>query len=194
MAVAVQRLTLAEYLQYDDGEDGRYELLNGELIPMSLGTGKHGEIIHSLERQFEREIENAGLPWIARKGLIGVQSPRAGRWETSRIPDVTVMVAEQWYGMANREAVILAHETPPILVVEVVSESTKTVDYRGKVSEYAVLNISEYWIVDPLDNRVTVCTLADGLYDQLFFQGDEVITSSIFPNLTCTAAQILVGS
>ncbi len=193
MAVAVQRFTLEEYLKYNDGEDGRYELVNGELVPMSLGTGQHGEIIHVLERRLEREIEAAPLPWIARKGLIGVQSPRSGRWETSRIPDITVMRAEQWYAMGNREAVILAHEAPPILVVEVVSESTKTVDYRGKVSEYAVLDISEYWIVDPLRERVTVCVLVDGLYDQDVFGGEEAIASTIFPNLTVTAAQILAG-
>jgi Uma2 family endonuclease len=38
----------------------------------------------------------------------------------------------------------------PLLVVEVVSPSTIAVDYRAKHSEYAVLDIAEYWIVDPL--------------------------------------------
>ncbi|MEM6717354.1 MAG: Uma2 family endonuclease, partial [Cyanobacteria bacterium P01_C01_bin.147] len=33
MAIAVQRFTLDEYLAYDDGCDGRYELVNGELQP-----------------------------------------------------------------------------------------------------------------------------------------------------------------
>ena len=46
-----------------------------------------------LERRFEREIEENQLPWIAWKGLIGVQSPQVGLWETSRIPDVVVMDA-----------------------------------------------------------------------------------------------------
>ncbi|MCU0547948.1 MAG: Uma2 family endonuclease [Leptolyngbya sp. Prado105] len=35
-----------------------------------------------------------------------------------------------------------------------VSESTKTTDYRAKCSEYAVLDIQEYWSVDPLDELV----------------------------------------
>lgn len=53
------------------------------------------------------------------------------------------------------------NESPPILVVEVVSESTRTTDYRSKGSEYAVLEISEYWIVDPLEAIVTVCMLVE---------------------------------
>lgn len=193
MAVAVQRLTLAEYLQYNDGEDGRYELVNGELVPMSLGTGKHGRLMSSAEKRLRQEIDRDGRPWIAEKGIIGVQSPRAGRWETVRIPDVTVMDAEQWYGMGDREAVILAGEPAPVLVVEVVSKSTQTVDYRAKVSEYAVLDIAEYWIVDPLKEQVTICALVDGLYDQLIFEGDTRITSGVFPELICTAAEILAG-
>jgi Uma2 family endonuclease len=37
-----KRLTFEEYLAYDDGTDKRYELVDGELIPMSLGSGQHG--------------------------------------------------------------------------------------------------------------------------------------------------------
>ncbi|MEH2075471.1 MAG: Uma2 family endonuclease [Nostoc sp.] len=41
-------------------------------------------------------------------------------------------------------------------MLEVVSESTKTVDYRAKRVEYNVLNIPEYWIVDLLTNKGSI--------------------------------------
>lgn len=44
MITTTKKLTFAEYLKYNDGTDAKYELVNGELIPMSLVTGKHGEI------------------------------------------------------------------------------------------------------------------------------------------------------
>jgi len=81
----------------------------------------------------------------------------------------------------------------PILVVEVVSESTKAEGHRAKHAEYGVLEIPEYWIVDPLLGKVTVCSLVDGLYDQVVFEGDAVIESVTFPALSCTAAQVLAG-
>ena len=44
MTTTTQRLTLDKYLAFDDGSDRLCELVNGELLPMSLGTGKHGAI------------------------------------------------------------------------------------------------------------------------------------------------------
>jgi Uma2 family endonuclease len=75
--------------------------------------------------------------------------------------------------------------------VEVVSPSTVTVDYRAKHSEYAVLDIPEYWIVDPIDIKVTVCILKDGAYNDLVFIGDLAIVSPTFPELGLTAIEVL---
>lgn len=41
-------MTLAEYLVYDDETDIRYELVNGELVATSVGTGKHGRSLNLL--------------------------------------------------------------------------------------------------------------------------------------------------
>lgn len=192
MTITTKTLTFAEYLKYDDGTDIRYELVNGELVPMSLGTGKHGAVSKFLELTFDGEIARVGAAWTAQRFSVGIRSPRAGRWDTSRIPDVTVLTIEQWESLANREAVIELGDPPPILVVEVVSESTKNTDYRSKRSEYAVLDISEYWIVDPLSEVVTICTLAEGFYDAVEFRGNEKIVSLTLPELELTAAQVIL--
>ncbi|OIP72045.1 MAG: hypothetical protein AUK43_04540 [Oscillatoriales cyanobacterium CG2_30_40_61] len=184
-------LNLAEYLNYNDGTDTRYELVNGELIPMSLGTGKHGAIIKFLERTFDAEIERMGLSWTAIQSVLGIQSPRGGRWDTVRIPDVVILPLEQWRELQNKEAVITLNQPVPLLIVEVVSESTKRTDYRAKKAEYSVLEISEYWIVDPLENKVTILTLVDEWYDSLEFTGGDQIQSKTFPNLQLTAEKIL---
>lgn len=191
MAVTTQKMTFAEYLAYDDGTGTKYELVDGELIPMALGTGEHGAISEFLNQTFKAEIKRASLPWTAKDMKIGLQSPRGTRWDTSRVPDVVVLPMEQWAGLKKRESVIALHEPPPLLVVEVVSPSTATEDYRAKHTEYAVLNIPEYWIVDPGQVKVTICTLRDGAYDDQVFQEDERIISSTFNRLSLTVAQIL---
>ena len=193
MTTATQKLTFEEYLTYSDGTDTRYELVNGELTPMSLGTGRHGAIIHFLTRQFEDNITQPGQSWLALPSLVGVRSPRGGRWDTSRIPDITVLPLAQWEAMENREAVINFNEPPPILVVEVVSPSSKTDDYRSKRAEYGLLEILEYWIVDPLEAKITLCILDHEFYDLIDYQGDRSIQSPVFPNLKLTAAQVLTA-
>lgn len=190
MSIAIQKVTFEDYLTYDDGTDTRYELVDGELIPMSLGTGKHGAIAEFLYHQFRDQIKQQELPWTAKQMIVGIHSPRGRRWDTSRIPDVTVLSQEQWEEMAEREAVIDFNQPPPFLVVEVVSPSTKIDDYRSKRSEYSVLEIPEYWIVDPLEQKVTVCTLDHRFYDLTEFRGDEAIKSPTFANLNLTAGEI----
>jgi Uma2 family endonuclease len=190
MTISIDRLTFAEYLKYTDGSDRRYELVNGELIPMSLGTGQHGAIIKSIEHKLETEIANQNRDWVVLSGLVGIRSPRGGKWDTCRIPDLVVIPSEQWRTLATREAVIEFTESPPILVVEVVSESTKTTDYRAKRSEYSILDIPEYWIVDPLLTKITVFSLDDGWYEPAEFQGSNLIQSRTFPALQLNLDQI----
>jgi Uma2 family endonuclease len=191
MTITTQKLTFEEYLTYEDGTDTRYELVDGELIPMSLGTGKHGAVIRFLVNQFENSLAQSKKPWVPLPALIGVRSPRGRSWDTSRIPDVTVLPLTQWEAMADREAIINFNEPPPLLVVEVVSPSTKTDDYRSKRAEYGLLEIPEYWIVDPIAQKVTLCILDHELYDAIEFQDDDFIQSPTFPDLALTAAQVL---
>ncbi len=193
MTATTQKLTFAEYLIYDDGTDTRYELVDGALVPMSLGTGKHGAVIRFMVRQFDDALARLGKPWVALPALVGVRSPRGKRWDTSRIPDVTVLSLAQWESMADREAVLDLNEPPPLLVVEVVSPSTKTDDYRSKRSEYGLLEIPEYWIVDPMAEKITLCLLDHQFYDSKEFRDNDMLHSPAFPDLNLTAAQVLAG-
>jgi Uma2 family endonuclease len=195
MTVATQRrMSLEEYLAYDDGTDTRYELVDGELVRMSQGTGKHGNISEFLNDKFKAQIKRSQMPWVSKDIKMSIQSPRGRRWETARVADVVVLPLAQWELMADREAFIPLNDPPPLLVVEVVSPSTMAIDYRTKYSEYAVLDIPEYWIVDPIGMKLTVCTLEDGAYLDQVFTGPQLIKSPAFPALALTADQVLTAS
>lgn len=193
MVISAQKLTLDEYLAYDDGTNARYELVDGELLPMSLGTGKHTAIIRLLSKRLDQAIEELGQDWVAVPVMVGVRSPRGTRWDTVRIPDITVLPATQLKALENRECVIDLHEPPPLMVVEVVSESTKSTDYRAKWVEYAALDIAEYWIVDPLDTCVTVCVLEEGRYRDVVLRPQGEVESPLLPGLKLTAEQVLTA-
>lgn len=193
MSIAAQRFTLQDYLNYSDGTDTRHELVNGELVPMTLGMGQHGEIADYLNTCFRQEIQQLGREWVSKQMVIGIQSPRGDRWDTVRIPDVVVLPTAQWRDLQNREAVIRLNEPPPLLVVEVVSESTKGADYRAKRAEYSVLEIPEYWIVDPLSEKVTLLVLTEGWYDATEFTETGTIQSPTFPDFTPSVERLLNG-
>jgi Uma2 family endonuclease len=91
MTTTAQKLSFEQYLVYDDGTGTRYELVDGELSPISLGTGQHGAITEFLNDHFKDEIKPKRLLWTSKDMRIGVRLPPGGRWDTSRVPDITVL-------------------------------------------------------------------------------------------------------
>ena len=191
-----QRMTLKEFLNHDDGTNTRYELVDGILVEMSLGTGKHSGIIRRLAKRFEAQAEQQGTNWIAIQGLVGIETDVPGENDQVRIPDVTVMSEAQWNVMEDRpgSATIFRHEPAPIVVVEVLSPSTKSTDLTDKRTEYATREISEYWVINPKTGAIKVLQLKDGIYIEVgVFKGEEPIVSPTFPELKLTAGQVLAA-
>ncbi|MGL5035585.1 MAG: hypothetical protein ACRC6M_17505 [Microcystaceae cyanobacterium] len=56
MTIAINKLSFADYCSHTDRSDRRYELVDGELIPMSLGTVQHGEIATDKSSSFKVKI------------------------------------------------------------------------------------------------------------------------------------------
>ncbi len=185
-----RRMTLKEFLTYDDGTNTRFELVDGVLVEMSLGTGKHGRAIYRLAKRLETAAKNLGTDWLAIQGLVGIETDVPGKNDHVRIPDITILPESQWDAIGDRSgsATIFQDEPAPIVVVEVLSPSTKSIDLNEKRAEYVKRGIPEYWIVDPDRELVQVGTLTDGAYQFQTFKGDAAIVSPTFPELNMTAA------
>ena len=176
--------TFEKYLKYDD-PDNRYELVDGKLELINPATFRHLLISDFIQDSLKAEIRRLGLPWLCFKEA-GI---RTGR-RKSRLPDLYIVTAEQVRGSLEESAVC---ETPPLLVVEVVSLESVKRDYRYKRSEYAALEIPEYWIVDPIEDKVSVLLLEEGLYEEQIFTGNKTIVSRTFPQLSLTVEQVLTA-
>lgn len=182
-------MTLEEYMTYDDGTDTRYELVDGELVEMPSESDLNNAIAIILLAAFLQVVPAS----LLRRGTeIVVSGSRA----TTRVPDVMVLTEEAAAALEGTPRSIILLDMPsPQLVVEVVSRGSDNEkrDYRHKRSEYAARKISEYWIVDPQQKRVTLLALVDGLYEEMVFTGSARLLSSTFPTLQLTAEQLLSG-
>ncbi|MBE9047288.1 Uma2 family endonuclease [Pleurocapsales cyanobacterium LEGE 10410] len=173
-----------EYLGYEDDPDNRYELVEGKLELMNPPTFRHILIAKFIERELDKEINRLQLPWLAiREGGI-----RTG-WRKSRIADVYLVEREQIIDSLDRSGVL---STSPLLVVEVVSPDSIKRDYRYKRSEYAALGIPEYWIVDPMQQQVTILVLDEGLYEETIFTSEPLV-SPTFAELKLTPQEIFAA-
>jgi Uma2 family endonuclease len=185
VTTAKRLYSFEEYLAFDDGTDNRYELVDGRLELMNPPTFRHLLIAKFIEQIFDAEIKRLSLPWLCFKEA-GI---RTG-WRKSRLSDLYIVPVEQVRDFLDRSAVA---EIPPLLAVEVVSPESVSRDYRYKRSEYAALEIPEYWIVDPMESKVTVLLWEEGLYEETVFIGNQNIVSRTFPELTLTVEQVLAA-
>jgi len=188
MTVASQKMTLEEYLSYDDGTDVRYELENGELVALPPESELNIRIASLLFAFFLTQ----GIPSF--RVRIGTEIVVSGSRATTRFPDVMILSEELATALegASRSTVML-DMPPPLLVVEIVSPRQENRDYRYKRSEYGARGIAEYWIVDPMQQKVTVLEWVEGLYEEKVYQGDSPIASPLFGVLNLTTSQILQG-
>ena len=193
MTVAKNRLmTLEEYLDYDDGTDTRYELVDGILVEMTAEAD-----INIVIEGFLVAVLLQFLPhYRIRRGTeIAVE----GRYANTRIPDLIVLSEEGVAALSGGKRSMVMFDMPaPTLAVEVVSSSdtnkaSRERDYTRKKTEYAQKGIAEYWIIDPILSVVWVLTLEDSVYKETKFVGDEEVRSPQFPQLNLSAKQILAA-
>ena len=143
MATTTKQWTLEELHSLPD-DGNKYELLRGALFVTPPPNQDHETIASRLTRVLE--------PYVTANDLGLVYRPRAVfRFQGSEVePDLMVRQpprrnTEEW------------EDAPfPILIVEILSDSTRRRDRNQKREFYVDAEIPEYWIVDPAQRNITI--------------------------------------
>ncbi|GAA4591985.1 Uma2 family endonuclease [Actinoplanes octamycinicus] len=143
-------------------EDLRYELIDGRLVLSPLALPFH--------QYLSFRVASAVQEFCPESVLITVEQAVLLDRRNELRPDM-VLVREE----GALRSPVKPRDVP--LVVEVISESSKRFDRTGKLKKYAYVGIVNYWIVDPLADRITFTQFAlgaDGAYRQLLETSDLV--------------------
>lgn len=126
------RMSVEEFLAWEQEQDLRYELVDGLPMAMTGGTEAHDNLRLAIASEFRRQLDRRRCrPHIDLK----VVCPTG----QIRYPDVQINCQP---GQNDRIAV-----GNPIVVVEVLSPSTKAIDFLGKLKDYeSVASIEMYLI------------------------------------------------
>ena len=137
--IAKPRINVDEFLDWAVGRPGRYELFRGEIIMMSPETVGHAKIKASVYASLRSSIRERRLPCHVLPNGVTVRIDN----ETAYEPDAQVYCGENLKDSAV--------EVPnPVVVVEVLSSSTRRVDLSHKLVGYFRLpSVAHYLIVDP---------------------------------------------
>ena len=141
----VVKFTYADYLTTP--EDERYELLDGDLMMVPAPNVKHQKVSAGLYVHLRRFIDNHGLGTVLYAPCDVVLS------------DADVVQPDILFVSRDREEELIKPDNvrgAPDLVIEILSPSTETKDRGLKRDLYGRHGVTEYWLVDPIAETVSI--------------------------------------
>lgn len=152
--------------------DGWAEWVNGEVIIMSPINTEHGELHAFLQHLLRGFIDDHELGTV----MTEPYQIRFDKAKSRRSPDI-IFISNK-----RRSNLQYAHlEGAPDLIVEIISPDSQSRDRREKFLEYQNAGLREYWIVDPLSQKVETYRLGkDGKFI-LIAEKNGKIASSVLP-------------
>jgi len=163
--------TAEQYLKLTDHTRHLVEFTGGRIEVLPMPTQKHQLILAYLYRAFWAFLQTGG-------GIVLFAALRVQvRPDMFREPDLLLLVDANDVRAQDR------YWLGADLVVEVVSPDDPVRDTVEKVADYAEAQIPEYWIVNPLDDTITVLTL----------QGDAYAAHGVFRRGDTATSRLLAG-
>lgn len=137
--------TPEEYLEFEVNSEERHEYINGEVICVTGGTPNHNQIAGNfyaelnfgLKRQPYRVFVTDQRIWIPEKRIY-------------TYPDVMVVQGELQLQEGRKDTII-----NPLIIVEVLSKSTRSYDKDEKFSAYRTIpTFQEYLLIEQYTMKV----------------------------------------
>lgn len=182
MATATQKLlTAEEFAELPDPTDGsRQELVRGEVVTMPPPKSLHGYCCSKIDRRLGNFVEERKLGnvfcndtgFITERDPDSVRGPDVAYWSHERLPEVKDEYSE----------------VPPDLAIEVLSSHKDLRKTRDKLKEYFERGVRMAWVIDPINQTVTVYRSADEgriLHDDVMLSGEEVV-----PGFSCAIREL----
>lgn len=162
--------TIEDIYALPDGE--RAELIDGQIYFMAPPKRQHQRVVLNLSRKIADYIDVKG-----------------GSCEVNIAP-FAVFLNEDNFNYVEPDISVVCDpdklneqgcEGAPDWIIEVVSASSRRMDYSVKLFKYRMAGVREYWIVDPGKTRITVWDFQND--DTHEYDFSDSIESCIFPGL-----------
>lgn len=170
-------VSVADYLKrYATDSDYRYELIDNEIVMMGSASKEHNRIAGNIFSHLTFHLK--GKPC---KPYIETLKVNVG--ENYYFPDVLVDCGESQDRFTATE---------PVLIVEVLSPSTRRMDKTVKLKDYQKIpNLQEYAILEQTTQELSLYRKTNHWQAEFYFENDTVYFASV--DLTLSLADIYDG-
>jgi Uma2 family endonuclease len=136
------KLTLEQYLAWEEGEPERHEYHRGEVFAMVGARRAHGRVVQNIARRLGNALEGSHCQVFAESMKL-------------QIGDDTVLYPDVFVTCDRADLATELIFRSPTLVVEVLSPSSQAYDRSAKFALYRrIATLAEYILVDPDTRRV----------------------------------------
>jgi Uma2 family endonuclease len=138
-ALPQKRMNVDEFLVWAEGQLGRYELFRGSVYAMTPERAVHAEVKFAVQTALANAIRAKGLPCrMLPDGM------------TVRIDDTTAHEPDALVYCGPRLPASALEVPNPVVVVEILSPSTRHLDAQMKLAGYFRLpSVAHYLVIDP---------------------------------------------
>lgn len=168
MALAQNRIfTIEDIYNLPEGE--RAELIDGQIYMMAPPSRRHQEIIGSLYRKIADYID---MKRGACKVYLATFAVFLNNNNVNYVePDISIICDKNKLDDKGCNGA-------PDWIIEIVSPSSKRMDYYIKLFKYRTAGVREYWIVDPIREMILVYDFENDDYEQYSFS--EIVKVRIY--------------
>ncbi len=147
--MAVRHLVTAEELERMGSPDFGFELVRGELVPVTPAGREHGALTAFLIAELTAFVRARNLGRVYNElGFKLFTNP-----DTVRAPDVSFVSWDREAAFKGRRGFVPG---APDLAIEIVSEDNTAAQLAAKATEYLEAGTRLVWVVDPESRQVTV--------------------------------------
>jgi Uma2 family endonuclease len=138
-AAPQKQMTVDEFLTWAEGRPGRYELFRGEVVAMTPEMARHAQM---------KAAVYVALRDAIRARRLGCFMMPDGM--TVRVDDTTAFEPDALVYCGEKLPPASLEVPNPVVVVEVLSHSTRRIDLNHKLAGYfRVASVRHYLVVDP---------------------------------------------
>jgi Uma2 family endonuclease len=173
-----KRVTYEEFLKITEGNEERYEYIDGEVFLLSSPGVKHQIILSNMMMSL--------LNWFDGKKCRVFAAPfDVTLWgeeiDSKNVVQPDILISCDYNEQRNERD---RYTGIPALVVEILSPQTRSRDHIKKLKVYVDGGIGEYWIVDPKEMKVVQYHFVEKeLVEMITYSNSEVLKSIHFKGL-----------
>ena len=174
-------LTADEFFDLYAHRDGKFELVDGEVVEMGPVFRPHGRAASNIDTAFNNYTRQRGEGWSeVEVGYTVREGP-----DTVRGPDVSVVLTGRPDDDGQERGFVPG---APDIAIEVFSPSNTAAEMTRKVAEYLAAGSQRVWVTYTSSRSVTVHR-DDGT--TITYTGDEVITDEeLLPGFSLPLSEI----